>query len=160
MNCVSLLTTMSTRKSGLGLFISALCLSAMAQQPTSEEWTHDNCKAYEKDYAPLISKYLSRYTSGIHVSTVLGLKTPEGRSKQIVKGARPIIYIVNNTLHYADSQMSHRQAQGLSSAGFTVYFMPVIKRCVIFDILSQCHAAFVCNDTLLRVRHSMYLPFS
>lgn len=130
MKRVSLLSTTATRKSCLWLCISALCLSAVAQQPTSKEWTNKHCKAYEKDYTPLIDKYLSRYTNGIHVSSVLGLKTPQGRSQQIMKGARPVVYIVNNTLHYADPQMSLRQAHGMFSAGFTVYFMPVIERYV------------------------------
>lgn len=127
-----LLRTTATSKSCLWLCISALCVSAVAQQPTSKEWINDHCKAYEKDYTPVITKYISRYTTGIHVSTVLGLKAPQGRSQQIMEGARPVVYIVNNTLHYADPQMSLRQAHGMFSAGFTVYFMPVIERYVCF----------------------------
>lgn len=122
------------------LLVSTLCLSAVAQQPSSKQWLHNNCKAYEKDYAPLVTRYLSRYASGIHVSTVLELKPPQGRSHEMMEGARPVIYIVNNTLHYADRQMSLRQAQGMFSAGFTVYFMPVIERCVAFcDPRSAMH---------------------
>ena len=112
----------------LWLLFSTLCLSAVAEKPTSKEWMRSNCKAYEKDYAPLVSKYLSRYTSGIRVSTVLALGVPKGRSHNLMSGARPVVYIVNNTLHYADPQMSLRQAHRMLSAGFSAYFMPVIQR--------------------------------
>lgn len=88
----------------------------------------NNCQAYEKSYAPLVNKYLSRYTSGIQVSTVLGLGVPKGRSHNLMSGARPVVYIVNNTLHYADQKMSVRQSHRMWSAGFSAYFMPVIQR--------------------------------
>ena len=83
---------------------------------------------YQGDYAPLVTKLLSRYGGGIHVADVLNLKLPPGRSDPVAGGARPVVYLVNNTLHYADNRMAIREGKGMFSAGFSTYFMLVIKR--------------------------------
>ncbi|KAL0041933.1 hypothetical protein WJX79_009402 [Trebouxia sp. C0005] len=80
------------------------------------------------DYAPLVTKLLSRYRGGINVADVLNLKVPPGRSAPVAGGARPVVYLVNNTLHYADNRMAIREGKGMFSAGFSTYFMPVIRR--------------------------------
>lgn len=119
MRCIFKSGPTAVERGYLWLLFSTLCLSAVAKQPTSKEWMGNNCKAYEKDYALLVNKYVSRYTSGIQVSTVLGLRIPKGRSHHLMGGARPIVYIVNNTLHYVDPTMPDRQANHLWSAGFS-----------------------------------------
>ncbi len=83
---------------------------------------------YQGDYAPLVTKLLSRYRGGINVADVLNLKLPPGRSDPVAGGARPVVYLTNNTLHYADNKMAIRDGKGMFSAGFSTYFMPVIKR--------------------------------
>ena len=103
----------------------------VAQKLTSKEWLHHHCKAYQEDYTPLVSKVLSRYEGGINVADVLNLKVPLGRSAHLMDGARPVVYIVNNTLHYADKKLAIREGRGIFSAGFSVYFMPVIKRYIL-----------------------------
>ena len=62
------------------------------------------------------------------MADVLNLKVPLGRSAPVMDGARPVVYIVNNSLHYADQNLAIREGRGMFSAGFSVYFMPVIKR--------------------------------
>ena len=99
-----------------------------AQKLTSKQWLHSHCKVYQGDYAPLVTKFLSRYRGGINVADVLNLKLPPGRSDPVAGGARPVVYLVNNTLHYADNRMAIREGKGMFSAGFSTYFMPVIKR--------------------------------
>ena len=105
-----------------------LSKSGAAQKLTSKQWLHYHCKAYQEDYAPLVSKLLSRYQGGINVADVLNLKVPLGRSAAVMDGAKPVVYLVNNTLHYADKKMAIREGRGMFSAGFSVYFTPVIKR--------------------------------
>ena len=114
----------------LRVLVCAVLLSncSSAQQLTSKQWLHNHCKAYQEDYAPLIRRLLSRYQGGISVADVLDSKLPHGRSEPTMDNARPIVYLVNNTLHYVDNKMAVRESKGTSSAGFSVYFMPVIKR--------------------------------
>lgn len=99
-----------------------------ARKLTSKQWLHSHCKVYQADYAPLVTKLLSRYRGGINVADVLNLKVPPGRSAPVAGGARPVVYLVNNTLHYADNRMAIREGKGMFSAGFSTYFMPVIRR--------------------------------
>ena len=102
--------------------------AASAQKLTSKQWLNSHCKAYQEDYGPLIHRYLSRYRGGIKTEDVLNLKMPGGRSVGTMDSARPVVYVVNNTLHFADERMAIREGRGAFSAGFTVYFMPVIRR--------------------------------
>ena len=81
----------------------------VAQKLTSKQWLHNHCKAYQEDYAPLVSKLLSRYQGGIDVADVLNLKVPLGRSAPLMDGARPVVYLVNNTLHYAEQNGNQRR---------------------------------------------------
>ena len=113
----------------------------VAQKLTSKQWLHNHCKAYQEDYAPLVSKLLSRYQGGIDVADVLNLKVPLGRSAPLMDGARPVVYLVNNTLHYADNKMAIREGRGMFSAGFSVYFTPVIKR----YSLVQAYLSVLCH---------------
>ncbi len=110
------------------IYIVLLSNCGNAQKLTSKQWLHHHCKAYQEDYTPLVSKLLSRYEGGINVADVLNLKVPLGRSAPGMDGARPVVYIVNNTLHYADKKLAIREGRGMFSAGFSVYFTPVIKR--------------------------------
>lgn len=64
--------------------------------------------------------------SGIHVSS--RLKTPGGRSNQTMKRARPVVYIVNNTLHYADPQI-----------GTQANADPGLVLCWFHSLLHACH---------------------
>ena len=112
-----------------GVFCAVLLSNfSSAQKLNSKQWLHNHCKAYKADYAPLVRRLLSRYQGGIKVADVLNSKLPHGRSEPTMDNARPVVYLVNNTLHYADSKMAMRESRGLESAGFSVYFMPVIKR--------------------------------
>ena len=120
-----------------GVFCAVLLSNfSSAQKLTSKQWLHNHCKTYEADYAPLVSRLLSRYQGGIKVADVLDSKLPLGTSDFLKDKARPVVYLVNNTLHYADKRMARRESQGMESAGFSVYFMPVIKRCsgVVFSV--------------------------
>ena len=121
---------MTSKWQPLRVLVCAVLLSnrSSAQKPTSKQWLHNHCKAYQEDYAPLVHRLLLRYQSGIKVAKVLDSKLPHGRSEPVMDNARPIVYLVNNTVHYADSKMAMRESRGLESAGFSVYFMPVIKR--------------------------------
>ena len=104
------------------------CAVSEGQRLNSKQWLHKHCKAYQEDYTSLIHSYLLRYSYGIKVDEVLSMTSPPGRSKSITGDMRPVIYIVNNTLHYVDEKLAHREAAGGFSAGFSVYFSPVIKR--------------------------------
>jgi hypothetical protein len=129
-----------------------------AQKLTSKQWLHSHCKAYQEDYAPLVIKFLSRYQGGINVADVLNLKVPPGRSASVADGARPVVYLVNNTLHYADNRMAIREGKGMFSAGFSTYFMPVLKRCSLVHhnqvhISALCHAMYISKTALKQVSH-------
>ena len=116
---------------GLALvYIATFCTDVLAQKLTSKQWLHSHCKAYKADYTPLISRFLLRYQAGIRVEDVLHLQHPPGRSAQKGHGARPVVYLVNNTLHYADNQLATMIDEGHWFAGFSAYFMPVITRCI------------------------------
>ncbi|KAL0019622.1 hypothetical protein WJX77_004111 [Trebouxia sp. C0004] len=95
--------------------------------PHHKQWLHSHCK-YQGDYATLVTRILSRYPGDINVADVLNLKVPPGTSAPVAGGARPVVYLVNNTLHYADNRMAISEGKGMFSAGFSTYFMPVIKR--------------------------------
>lgn len=122
---------MTSRSHGFAPWLVIVMLSTptSAQKLTSKQWLHNHCKAYQEDYTPLVSRSLSRYQGGINVADVLNLQLPHGRSVPLMDGARPVVYLANNTLHYADSKMAIREGRGMFSAGFSVYFMPVIRRC-------------------------------
>ena len=128
----------------LRVLVCAVLLSnrSSAQQLTSKQWLHNHCKAYQEDYAPLIRRLLSRYQGGIDVADVLDAKLPHGRSEPIMDNTRPIVYLVNNTLHYVDNKMAVREST--SSAGFSVYFMPVIKRYSAVSAQSWCNYSNSC----------------
>ncbi|DBA91139.1 TPA: hypothetical protein ACH3X1_016098 [Trebouxia sp. C0004] len=121
-----------------------------AQKLTSKEWLLHHCKAYQEDYAPLVSRLLLRYQGGIDVADVLNLKVPLGRSAPLMDGARPVVYLVNNTLHYADEKMATREGRGMFSAGFSVYFMPVIKRLLDEMQLPDMPIGFNSDDVPIR----------
>lgn len=104
---------------------------ASGERLNSKQWLHTHCKAYQDDYAPLINSYLSRYSYGIQVKDILRLSGPPGRWRLNVANVKPVIYIVNNTIHYVDRTLEHMEAGGRFSAGFSTYFSPVIKRCVL-----------------------------
>lgn len=109
-------------------FAALICVPANGQRLNTKQWLHKHCKAYQEDYAPLINSYLSRYSYGIKVDDILGLTSPPGRSKSVVNDMRPVIYIVNNTIHYVDRKLENMEAGGRFSAGFSTYFSPVIRR--------------------------------
>ena len=110
---------------------SIICSSARGQQLNSKQWLHAHCKAYQEAYAALINSYLSSYSYWINVDDVLGLTSPPGRSKSVIGDMRPVVYIVNNTLHYVDRKLAGMDSGGAFSAGFSTYFTPVIRRSVI-----------------------------
>ena len=132
-----------------------------AQKLTSKQWLHSHCKAYQEDYAPLVIKFLSRYQGGINVADVLKLKVPPGRSAPVAGGARPVVYLVNNTLHYADNRMAIREGKGMFSAGFSTYFMPVIRRYSLAHHYSAHVSALcrvMCSQTALNQSHMIEEP--
>ena len=137
---------MKNRWQQLNALVCIVLLSRFgtAQKLTSKQWLHSHCKMYQGDYAPLVTKLLSRYGGGIHVADVLNLKLPPGRSDPVAGGARPVVYLVNNTLHYADNRMAIREGKGMFSAGFSTYFMPVIKRYSLVNCHSA-HASALCH---------------
>ena len=110
------------------LLLSLAIPCTSAQKLTSKQWLHNHCKAYQADYAPLIDKALSRYQGGIKVEDILNLQLPAGRSDKYLDRARPVAFILNNTLHYADAKMAAKEEQGEFSAGFTAYFMPLMRK--------------------------------
>ncbi|DBA98342.1 TPA: hypothetical protein ACH3X1_001258 [Trebouxia sp. C0004] len=120
-----------------------LCKLGVAQKLTSKQWLHKHCKAYQEDYATIVHRLLSRYQGGINVADVLNLKAPQGSA---LEDARPVVYLVNNTLHYADSGMAIREAKGMLSAGFSMYHMPVIKRLLDEMLLPDMPIAFIPSD--------------
>ena len=122
------------RCSFLGFWALLGIISVTGHKINSKQWLHDHCKQYQVDYAALIDSYLSRYSYGLKVDDILGLKSPSGRSTAVVDPIRPIVYIVNNTLHYVDGNLATMEAEGVFSAGFSYYFSPAITKYVLL-----CH---------------------
>ena len=152
----------------LCLLLTIFSSRARGQRLNSKQWLHNHCKAYQEDYAPLISSYLSRYSYGINVDDVLGLTAPPGRSTSVVGDLRPVIFLVNNTIHYVDSKLASMEARGRFSAGFSTYFSPVIKRYALADVhlstvgFTASNSQVACNAfaALLAAHRSMPDTFS